>query len=556
MSEVLTPSDEPNELDLYNRVVTATFVETNDQGFVFDLGTDQRAIVPVDEFYTPPTFEKGAEVDLLVEQRLGPFWSASMRKAEALATWDWLEGLLTSGEAIEGFIAGENRGGLSVDIGLRAFLPKSHIDLHRVDDVTPYIGRTERFQVIELDRKRGNIVVSRKNLAAVEQKQVQKALLDDLVPGKELDGVVRNITNFGAFVDVGGIDGLLHVTNMSWGRVDHPSELVRPGDKIRVVVLEWNQEKNRLGLGRKQLLPDPWSGVADAYHEGDVLSGKIVSLADFGAFVEIAPGLEGLVHVTELSWTGRIHHPREVLNMGQEVQVKILGVDVENRRLSLSIRHLEANPWERLAEEFPAGTRLKGTVRNITDYGLFVEIAPNIDGLVHVTDLSWTRKIDDPGDHYKVGDEVEVVVLDVDAESTRVSLGIKQLTEDPWDRAEALARPGQKIDVTIRRLTDFGAFAEIVEGVEGLIHISELSPDRVEKVTDVVRPGQEVKALVMSFDRPNQRISLSLKREELTEGEAQGDGEMREYTEESGSVATLGDILRDRLGLQSSDGEN
>lgn len=544
-AENLPSSDESQGDDaLYNSFAQATFVQTSPQGHEFVLASGEGVRVDLDEFDGALPFATGDEVELLVEQPWAGAWKASVRKAEQLRLWEKMQQLANQKAVVQGDIVGFNKGGLTVDIGVRAFCPLSQIDIHRVDDPSPYLGRRERFQVTQFDKKRCNVVVSRRNLLEGERDQQRKQLVSELAPGQVFTGVVRGIKPYGAFVDIGGIDGLLHVSNMSWGRIDHPSELVRPGDEIKVVVLEFDPKKSRLSLGRKQILDNPWSDIDQKFREGDVVHGSVVSLADFGAFVEIAPGLEGLVHVTELSWTERINHPREVLDLGQEVRVKILAIDIEGRRLSLSVKQLETNPWVALTEELAVGGTARGPIRNITDFGLFVEVGPGIEGLVHISDLSWTERVEDARAHYKVGDTVEVRVLDVDVDNQRLGLGIKQLTNDPWQQAAERAKPGQKIKVTITKLTDFGAFAEIVEGVEGLIHISELAPERVESVNQVVRPGQEVEALVVSFDRANQRIGLSLKRDELEEPAE------REYTEESGAIANLSDILRDRLNIQ------
>ncbi len=549
MDPNLTSSlDSPDTLDseaLTNALVRASFTAEEKDGLRFDLGQGRSARVPRDEFPGALPFAPGDELALLVEEDIGDFFTGSVTKAEKLLIWRWLERLKQTGDPVEGTIVAENKGGVSVDIGVRAFLPRSHVDLHRIDDCSPYLGREATVQVIKFDKKKGDIVVSRRNLLEKEQKAERKELLKNLEKGQTYEGVVRNLTDFGAFVDIGGIDGLLHITNMSWGRVDHPSELVRPGDTLEVVVLDWNPKKKRLGLGRKQLLDDPWADVAERFTPGQIVDGKVVSLADFGAFVAIAPGLEGLVHVSELSWTRRINHPKEVLNRDQDVKVKILSIAEENRRLSLSIREIEENPWIALANRLEKGTRLSGPIRNITDFGIFVQVEEGIEGLVHVSDLSWTQQVN-PAEKYKVGDDVEVVVLDVDPDAQRIGLGIKQLEDNPWEKVEEIAQPGKKIDVTITRITEFGAFASIVEGVEGLIHISELSEERVNKATEVVRPGQTVNALVMSFDASNQRIGLSLKRDDLEDVAS----DMREYTDDPEAASTtLGDLMRDRLGL-------
>ncbi|MGM0557197.1 MAG: 30S ribosomal protein S1, partial [Myxococcota bacterium] len=544
------PQQETDADKHFNTIQEGRFVEKRDDGYLFEFDDGEKALVSADEYQSEENFdhEPGDEVRLLVERPIGGHWSASVRKAEKLDFWERLGELAESGEIVPGEIVAENKGGLSVDIGIRAFCPRSQIDMHKVSDASPYVGRKDDFQVIQFDKKRGNIVVSRRKVLEKRREREKEEIVENLEEGQIFTGVVRNLKKYGAFIDIGGIDGLLHVSNMSWGRIDHPSELVRPGDEIEVVVLEYDEDRERLSLGRKQLLDNPWDNIEENFSDGDVTEGEVVSLADFGAFVEVAPGLEGLVHVTELAWTGRINHPKDVLDLGQNVRVKVIDVDTDKKRLGLSIKRLEKNPWEELAASIEPGQVVEGPIRNITDFGLFVEVAPDVEGLVHVSDISWTEKIDDPSDHFKVGDDVEAKVLDIDVDNQRLSLGIKQLSKDPWSEAKEVAKPGEKIKVEITRLMDFGAFAEVVPGVEGLIHISELAEERVENVHSVVRPGQNVEALVLSFDRSNERIGLSLKRDEL------GAEKQTEYTEDGGS-ATLGDIFRDRLGLDGDEGE-
>ncbi len=550
---ILDRIDRASSLDeegLFNTIVSAPFVESDDDGLVFDLGDQRRARVERDEFGDDVPFEPGDDVAVLVEQQLGDQWTGSVQKAQKLAVWRWIESIHQSGQKVDGLIVGENKGGLSVDIGVRAFLPRSQVALHRVDDCSTYVGMEDQFKVVEFDKKRGNIVVSRREVLEERRAEERQQLIDQIAEGQRYDGVVRNLTHYGAFVDIGGIDGLLHVTNMSWGRVNNPSDVLDSGDQIEVVVLEWDPDEQRLGLGRKQLLDDPWSDVEDDYEVGQVIEGTVVSLADFGAFVALEPGLEGLVHVTELSWTRNINHPGQILDEGQDVDVKILSIDTDERRIGLSIKQLEDNPWEVVAENYPADTKLSGPIKNITDFGLFVEVEEGVEGLVHVSDISWTEKIDDPGDHYDVGDEVDVVVLDIDIESQRMNLGIKQLEGDPWKKATERAEPGEKIDVEITKLTDFGAFAEIVEGVEGLIHISELADERIDEPSEVVRPGQTVNALVMSVDNSKRRIGLSLTRDQLPVD----DDDLREYADSEGdSTTTLGDLLGDHFPVDDDD---
>lgn len=542
-----TPVD-PNE-GFYNAILQGRVVKLTDEGVLYDIGADMLAWVAADEFRRTGLPAVGDTATLLVERPWGGQWAASVQKAEKLAEWDRIEALVKSGEPVEGLVVGYNRGGLSVDFGLRGFVPMSQIDLHRVENAATYLGMRELFRVTEFDRKKGNIVLSRRALLEDGREQRREEMLETLRPGQVYQGVVRNLTKFGAFVDIGGVEGLLHRENMTWGH-ESPADLFRPGDKVEVIVLDYDPERNRLGLGRKQLVDDPWKDAAAAFSEGDVVRGTVTSIVDFGAFVRVAEGLEGLVHVTELSWTQRVANPAEIVSVGDEVDVKVTHIDLLERRMGLSIKQLQDNPWKTFADHHKVGERVKGKVVNIVDFGIFVEIAPGIDGLVHVSDFSWTERIGNPAERFKLGDEVEAVLLDIDLEQGRLGLGIKQLSSDPWDLAATIAVPGKKLDVTIARLVDFGAFATIVEGIEGLIHISELREERVERPADVVKVGQTVNALVTSFDRDNQRIGLSLKRDELTEA----GGDMRTYTDEGGT-ATLGDLLKSKLRLTES-GEN
>lgn len=542
---------EPTSFDeLYNSVQKASFVEEVSDGFIFSLvgyGDDApQLVVDASEFNAERTVPEG-EVEVLVERPWGgTYWSASVLKAEKLAMYSILEELAAEKKTLRGVIVGSNRGGLIADVGVRGFIPWSQVDLHRVNDASPYIGREEEFSVMEFDADKCELVLSRALLLKEELHQQTKLTRERLVKGEVFDGVVRTIKPYGAFVDVGGVEGLLHVTNMSWARVDQPDELFRVGDEVKVMVLDYDVKKDRLSLGRKQLLNDPWKDVSSKFNVGDVVTGSVVSLADYGAFVEIAPGLEGLVHVTELSWTSRVEHPSQLLEIGQEIGVKVLSVDTDERRVSLSIKQLTPNPWEVFAKNVNEGDILSGEVRNVTDFGAFIEVAPGVEGLVHVSNVSWTEKSIDPAKFFKIGATQEVKILSMDVESERLELGIKQLVNDPWADVEQVAKPGTKVPVVITRTTEFGAFAQIKEGIEGLIHISELSQDRVENVLSVVRVGQEVDALVLSVDRGSQRISLSLKRDQVDEELASS------YSSDDDlATSTLGDILREQLGLDA-----
>lgn len=532
--------------DLNNSIVEGTFQGREEEGYLFELEGGERAVVDPGEFDGEAPWSEGETMDLLVEREQNGRWSASARKVEKLEMWDWIDEARDDQRVVEGDILQENKGGLSVDIGLRAFLPRSHVELHKVDNCSSYVGRHEKFTIIKFDKKRCNVVVSRRKVLQQEREEQKRETISKIEEGQVFEGVVRNLKPYGAFVDIGGIDGLLHISNISWSRIDHPSEEIEPGETVEVEVLEYDEEEERLSLGRKQLLEDPWETFESRYDEGDTLEGEVVSLADFGAFVEVVPGLEGLVHVTELSWVERTNHPGEILDVGDEIEVKVIDIDPEKRRVGLSIKQLQPNPWKEFAEGVEIGDVLEGEVTNITDFGIFVEVAEDVEGLVHVSDISWTEEIADASNHFEVGEEVEAKVLELDVEAQRLGLGIKQLGEDPWEKAERIAEPGEKIEVEVTKLTDFGAFAEVVEGVEGLIHISELSERRIDHPREEVRPGNTVEALVLKFDREGERIGLSLTKESLEQ-------EASEYTDE-GSSAKLGDVIGQQL-AEASDSE-
>ena len=537
MSQTDTPSS------LHNTIQPGSFVEAdmNLRAHIFALASDQRAMVSFEELDEQTSFEADQPVELLIETQNQDLWVASLRKAQKLKLWDHYVQQAEQGALIEGVIVAQNAGGVIVDVGVRGFVPWSQLDLHRVEDASGYIGRTETFKILRFDKDKAELVLSRRKHLESQRAGERAQMQGQLVEGAIFEGVVRTVKPYGAFVDVGGgIEGLLHVSHMTWGRLDSASELMRPGDAVRVVVLKYDEQKKRLSLGRKQLLEDPWANV-EFYNIGDVLAGKVVSLADFGAFVEIAPGLEGLVHVSEISWTQRINKPSDVLELGQELAVRVVDINREDRRLSLSIRQMEENPWARFAKTHEVGQRLVGTVRGVTDFGAFVEVDEDIQGLVHVSNVSWTANTVDPVEVFTLGDDVDVVILEIDTDNQRLDLGIKQLEDNPWDALEHSAAPGTKIKGVVSRVTDFGAFVSIAEGIEGLIHVSELAQERVEDVRRVVRPGQEVEVLVISFDRPSERISLSLKRDSLDEGGP------TDYDEGVDATSTLGDILRARL---------
>ncbi len=513
---------------------------------VVDVGYKSEGLIDIEEFADPSGrvhVEVGDIIDVLLEKTENQegYVVLSKEKAEKMKIWEEVEQAYNEGKIVRGVVKERIKGGLAVDIGVRAFLPGSLVDLRPVRNLDALRGKELRMRVIKVNRKRGNIVLSRKAVLEEENQEKKKKTLALLEEGKVLKGIVNNNTEYGAFNDLGGIDGLLHKTDMSWGRVNHPSELFVVGDDVEVVVLKFDPERERVSLGYKQKSMDPWQKVAERYAKNSRVRGKVVSLTDYGAFVELEEGVEGLIHVSEMSWTKRIKHPSKVLAVGDTVEAVVLDVDQEARRLSLGLRQTEPNPWDVIADKYHVGDRISGKVRNLTDFGAFVEVEEGIDGLVHISDLSWTRRLRHPSEMLKKGDTVEAVILKIDSENQRLSLGIKQLSPNIWEEFFRLRQVGDIVTGRVVRLTDFGAFVEIEDGIEGLIHVSELSEERVEQPKDVLSTGSVVKAKVIKMEPAEQKIGLSLKAvaQDLTQEE------LRVYmeTQNRDSGSTLGDAL-------------
>ncbi|HKN09728.1 MAG TPA: 30S ribosomal protein S1, partial [Pseudomonadota bacterium] len=445
------------------------------------------------------------------------------------------------------------KGGLKVDIGVAAFLPGSHVDIRPVRNLDRYIGQRGRFQILKFNRARANVVVSRRGVLERERASLKEQTLRVLEEGIILEGTVKNITDYGAFIDLGGIDGLLHITDMSWGRLQHPSEVLKVGETVKVVVLKYDPERERVSLGMKQIMNDPWTEAAANYPVGRRVSGKVVSVTDYGAFIELEKGVEGLIHVSEMSWTKRTVHPSKVVNVGDMVEVQVLGVDEGNRRISLGLKQTEPNPWEVLADKYSPGSHVKGKVKSITDFGIFVEIDSGIDGLVHISDLSWTKKVKHPSELYHKGDEVEAVVLGIDIDNERVSLGIKQLSDDPWNTIAQRYPINTKINGKVTSIADFGVFVEIEDGIEGLIHVSQLSSERVDKPSSLFKVGDQVEALVVQLDPKERRIGLSIRALKQHEEREEMQAYMRR--EHQGARFSFEDILNEELRLDRDDAE-
>ena len=529
---------------------------TRDQVTV-DIGYKSEGQIPIREFATrggEVMVKEGDEVDVYFDADEGENGGIvlSRSRAEQAKIWQDIEKAYQQDGVVEGVITGKVKGGVKVDVGVTAFLPGSHADLRPGRNLDRFIGQRAQFAVLKFNRARGNVVVSRRAVMERERQQLKTETLKVLEAGVILEGIVKNITDYGAFVDLGGIDGLLHVTDMSWGRVNRPTDVVSVGDRLRVAVLKYDPERGRVSLGMKQIMPDPWASVSERYPVGARIHGKVVSLADYGAFVELEPGIEGLVHVSEMSWTKRVTHPSKVVEAGTDVDVVVLDVDTGNRRVSLGLKQAEPNPWELVRVNHPIGSRITGAVRNVTDFGVFIGVEEGIDGLVHISDLHWTKKIRHPSELCKKGDEVEAVVLGIDVENERISLGVKQLVEDPWRAIHTRYPIGSHIKGRVTSVTDFGVFLEIEEGVEGLIHVSQLSSDRIEKPQTLYQQGQEVEAEVATIEARDRKIGLSIKA--LRESEGREEIESYLQREREGGRVSFEDILSSDLRLDRDEG--
>ena len=497
-------------------VVTGKVIAISDDYVTVDIGYKSEGMIPVVEFRGAKntlSVEVGAEVNVYIEriENENGMMILSKNKADLLNAWDAISAAAETNEIIEGTVIGKVKGGLSVDIGVKAFLPGSQVDIRPTRNLDQYIGNVYKFKVIKFNKKRGNIVLSRRVLLEEERESLRSNLIDKLSEGSVVEGVVKNLTEYGAFVDLGGMDGLLHITDMSWGRIKHPNEVLEVGKTIKVQILKYDQDKERVSLGLKQLQKDPWLEVPKAYPLGARVKGKVVSLADYGSFIELEDGVEGLVHISEMSWTQRVKHPSKIMSQGDEVEAMVLDIDLNNRRISLGIKQIEPNPWTTLEEKYPAGTRIRGEIRNVTDFGVFVGIEEGIDGLVHISDLSWDQTVKHPNDLYKKGDVIEAIVLSIDRENERFSLGVKQLLDDPWEEAMGKYPVGCEVEGEVTKVTDFGVFLRIEAGVEGLIHVSELSDERVDTPKTFCKVGDKLKVEVLTIDSKEHKISLSIK---------------------------------------------
>ena len=525
-------------------VIKGTVLKVSDSEVIVDVGYKSEGLIALSEFYDEngePMVHPGDTVDVLLERtedRDGHI-VLSREKAEKMKIWDEVEKAYADRKVVIGRVIERIKGGLAVDIGVRAFLPGSQIDVRPVRNLDSLRGQELRMRVIKVNKKRGNIVLSRKVLIEEENAEKKKDTLANLAEGKVMQGVVKNITDYGAFIDLGGIDGLLHVTDMSWGRAQHPSEIFNVNDEVEIIVLKFDPATERVSLGYKQLHADPWTSAADRYPVGQRLQGKVVSLTDYGAFIELEPGVEGLIHVSEMSWSKRVKHPSKLLNVGDMVESMVLGVDPNARRIALGLKQIESNPWQQLGDKYPVGSKITGTVRNLTEFGAFVEVEEGIDGLIHISDMSWSKRLKHPSDVIKKGEEVEAMVLNIDPENQRLSLGLKQLATDIWDDFFSTTKVGDVVEGKVVRITSFGAFVELAEGIEGLIHVSEFEAqgrgDKAELTVD-----ETIQMRVIKLSPAERKIGLSVRA--LTSENFEAD--WRSYASSESPEVTLGDHFK------------
>ncbi len=511
-----------------------------------DIGYKQEGLVSTKEFLGfdgSLKIKVGDKIEVFLDKLESNFGNLvlSKDKAEILKAWDKISEACESGTPLEGTVIAKVKGGLSVDIGVKAFLPGSQIDLRPTRNLDKYLGQRMEFKVIKFNKKRGNIVLSRRAILQEERGKLRSEVLLQIQEGMIVKGIVKNITDYGAFIDLGGIDGLLHITDMSWGRVKHPSNVLTMGEEIEVKILKFDSGKERVSLGLKQVQPNPWEEAKNRYNPGDKVKGEIVSVKDYGIFLELADGIEGLVHVSEMSWTGKIKNPAKMFTVGENVEALVLEVDVENKRISLGVKQLQPNPWDDIVKRFDLGKKVKGKIKSIVDFGIFVDLGEEVDALIHVSDISWTKKNINLAEEFSEGKEIEGVVLTVDKENQKFCLGLKQLEEDPWKRIEERLPVGTIIDAAVVRVTDFGGFVELETGIEGLIHISELSDERVEKPTDIIKKDDKVRAMVISVDKESKKIALSMKAVDHAADQAN----IKSYQKEEARTTTMADKLKD-----------
>jgi small subunit ribosomal protein S1 len=544
-----------------NQIIEGKIVEINDEFVIVDVGFKSEGAIHKNEWEEgepPPAV--GDMVKVLIEevedQHTAPEDSRSMislskKKAEKIIQWEKMMSSVQEGQVVTGTVVRKIKGGLLVDIGVNVFLPASQVDIRRPNDIGDYIGRVVQCEVLKIDETRRNIVVSRRSLIEKQREEDREHLMAELEVGQVRKGIVKNIADFGAFVDLGGIDGLLHITDMSWERIGHPTEMVAIDQEIEVKILQIDREKQKIALGLKQKLNNPWTNIAEKYPVGSTIPGEVVNVMSYGAFVKLEPGIEGLVHISEMSWTRRINHPSEMVQIGDKIDVKILGVDAQGQQLSLGIKQTQSNPWDVVLEKYPENAEVSGKVRNLTNYGAFIELEEGIDGLLHVSDMSWTRKISHPSEVLTKGQVVKCRVLSVDQTRRRIALGLKQLDDDPWNTTiPAKYQPGQLVRGTVTKITNFGVFVGLEDSLEGLLHISELSDDKVENPEDVVKVGDEIEVKVLRVDSDERKIGLSRKRVDWSEEQMRAEEE-KEAQQAAASVKAEKPAMELKGGLGS-----
>ncbi|MCC9607592.1 30S ribosomal protein S1 [Blastopirellula sp. JC732] len=518
------PEFEREESVELNKIVEGTILRVDDEFVLIDVGGKSEGSIPRDEWdeEEEDAPKPGDKIKVLVEDIEDEFGrtddphgmiTLSKRKAEKIIDWDRTMSEIQEGNVVEGTVVRKIKGGLLVDIGVNVFLPASQVDIRRPSDIADYIGKKVECEVLKIDEERRNIVVSRRSLIEKKRQKDRDSLLQELQVGQRRKGIVKNIADFGAFVDLGGIDGLLHITDMSWGRIGHPTEVVKIDDEVEVQILNIDHERQKIALGMKQMQPSPWDGVEAKYPVGAKVRGQVVNVMSYGAFVKLEEGIEGLVHISEMSWTKRISHPSEVVNIGDEIDVVVLGINKEKQEISLGMKQTQSNPWENIKERYPVDSIVKGKVRNLTNYGAFVELEEGIDGLLHVSDMSWTRKIGHPSEMLEKGQEVECKVLNIEEDRRRIALGLKQMDLDPW--ASSIPdkyQPNQLVKGKVTKITNFGVFVGLEDGLEGLLHISELADEKVENPEDVVKVGDDIEVKILRVDTDERKIGLSRKR--------------------------------------------
>ena len=499
----------------FGEIVTGTIVQITNDVVMVDVGWKTEGHIPIKELKDADgniSLQVGDEIEILVDRRDSEGnLILSKDKAAKLKIWDEIKEIFGQNGFIKGVVIERVKGGLSVDIGIPAFLPGSQVDVRPVRDLDKYVGQTLMFNILKYDRKRNNVVLSRRAILDAEREEEKKATLERLQEGNIVEGIIKNITDYGVFVDLGGVDGLLHITDMSWGRITRPSDSFSRGDTIKVKILSFDREKERVSLGLKQMIDDPWNNIAARYPVGSIVSGKVVNLADYGVFIELEPGVEGLVHISEMFWTREIKHPSKILSLGDEIKVMVLDVNADQKRISLGLKQTTVNPWESLKQKYPEGSVLTGVVRNITNFGIFIGVEEGIDGLIHVSDISWRHRVVHPSELYKRGQTIEAVVLGIDSVNEKFSLGIKQLESDPWEVLEKNYPIGSIVSGKITNITDFGMFVEIEDGIEGLVHISELGPKRGKTQPESYKVGDVVNTTVKNIDVKERKIRLSIK---------------------------------------------